>query len=380
MKAGHSQSLLIMVMFVIFNTFCSGDSKPIQLQKTGGRTAVTTGGHIRVDGSQNSGGNIAGQINQMDGATTGGTSGAEVDGSQPDVVETGGTDTFDMANPDDANTLDVTISPDDAIQGDIVHLDDLVATGEDGKMASGCQGGQTISTCSKTGSPCTLEVNGTPRSFYVQLPDAYVSSKSYPVVFQFHPLGGSAEQAMNLYSIKPLMPEAIYVLPQGLKGNTATGWSNSDGQDIAFTKALLIEVKGKYCVDDTKVFAMGYDYGGMMSFAIGCQLGGLFRAIAPMAGALYSDMNCKGTGPAIAMWGYHGRKDMHIPVSEGRIARDKILKQNHCGTKTTPAEPAGCVQYQGCDAGYPVVWCEDDGYHGLPMFGNKTIAAFFKQF
>ena len=69
-----------------------------------------------------------------------------------------------------------------------------------------------------------------------------------------------------------------------------------------------------------------------MSFAVGCEMSDVFRAIAPMSGALYSDFNCKGTGPAIAMWGSHGLSDTVVPIEDGRAALAKILQQNHCGT------------------------------------------------
>jgi poly(3-hydroxybutyrate) depolymerase len=218
------------------------------------------------------------------------------------------------------------------------------------------------------------------RTYYVQLPTLYSSDKKYPVIFQFHPRGGNAEQALTMYGIAKGFPDAIYVTPQGLNENGYTGWANTNGQDIAFTKAMVAEVQGKYCVDNTRIFSTGFSYGGMMSFAVGCEMGDVFRAIAPMSGALYSDFNCKGTGHAVAMWGSHGTSDNVVPIEDGRAASDKILQQNHCGTQTVPMEPSPCVSYEGCDDGFPVTWCEWDGQHGIPNFGASAIAAFFKQF
>lgn len=249
-----------------------------------------------------------------------------------------------------------------------------------GGASAGCGSANTTSSCSKSGTTCSLDVAGTARTYYVQLPSNYSSSKQYPLVFQFHPMGGSAEQALTMYRISAGLPEAIYVTPQGLSSGGSTGWPNTNGQDIAFTKAMLADVQAKYCVDNARIFSMGFSYGGMMSFAVGCEMGDVFRAIAPMSGALYSDFNCKGTGHAIAMWGSHGLSDQVVPIDDGRAARDKILKQNHCGTETTPIDPSPCVSFQGCDAGYPVTWCEWDGQHGIPSFGSSAIAAFFKQF
>jgi polyhydroxybutyrate depolymerase len=249
-----------------------------------------------------------------------------------------------------------------------------------GGASPGCGSANTTSSCSKSGTTCSIDVGGTARTYYVQLPAGYSSSKQYPVVFQFHPMGGTAEQALTMYRISSGLPDAIYVTPQGLSSNGSTGWANSNGQDIAFTKAMLAEVRTKYCIDNARIFSIGFSYGGMMSFAVGCEMGDVFRAIAPMSGALYSDFNCKGTNHAIAMWGSHGLTDNVVPIADGRAARDKILQQNHCGTQTTLIDPSPCVSYQGCDAGYRVTWCEFDGAHTIPSFASSAIATFFKQF
>jgi len=320
---------------------------------TGSGGAVSTGG--ASSGQPGSGGKIGTGGRVSSGGTTGGTTAA---GGR---VGTGGAE--------GGATDSGVISP----------------TGGGGASA-GCSSANTTSPCSKSGTKCSLDVGGTTRTYYVQLPTNYSSSKQYPVIFQFHPMGGSAEQALNEYGISKGIPDAIYVTPQGLvsvsPGSDAgtAGWPNTSGQDIAFTKAMLADVQAKYCVDNARIFSVGFSYGGMMSFAIGCEMGDVFRAIAPMSGALYSDFNCKGTGHAIAMWGSHGLNDTVVPIADGRAALAKILQQNHCGTTTTPIDPSPCVSYQGCDAGYPVTWCEWDGPHNVPSFGTSAITAFFKSF
>jgi len=223
-----------------------------------------------------------------------------------------------------------------------------------------------------------MTVNAKTRTYYVQLPTNYSSSKAYPVVFQFHPMGGTAEQAMTIYNLRSGMPEAIYISPQGLVSGSYTGWANAGGEDIEFTKVMLATVQASYCVDNSRVFSVGFSYGGMMSYAIGCELGGTFRAIAPMSGALYS--GCKeGTKP-IAMWGTQGLSDTTVPPADGREARDEILSRNGCGTTTIATSPSPCVSYQGCASGYPVTWCEFDGGHSMPSWATSAIVAFFKQF
>ncbi|HET7544535.1 MAG TPA: Ricin and poly(3-hydroxybutyrate) depolymerase fusion [Polyangiaceae bacterium] len=250
-----------------------------------------------------------------------------------------------------------------------------------GPTSSGCGSTNVTSPCGTKGTTCTLNVSGTDRKYYVQLPKNYDASTPYRLIFQYHPWGGSADQALTMYGLNSGLPDSIFVTPQGLDaGGNGPGWANTDGVDIAFTKAMLADVKGKYCIDSSRIFSVGFSYGGMMSFALGCEMSDTFRAIAPMSGSLYSDFNCKGTGPHVAMWGSHGTNDTVVPIDDGRAARDKILKENHCGTTTTPVDPSPCVKYEGCDAGYDVTWCEWDGPHGIPSFGSKSITAFFKQF
>jgi poly(3-hydroxybutyrate) depolymerase len=254
-------------------------------------------------------------------------------------------------------------------------------TGGAGGMSSGCGSSNTTSPCGTKGTMCSLDVSGTTRQYYVQLPKNYSASTPYRLIFQFHPWGGTADQALTMYGLNSGLPDSIFVTPQGLDaGSNGPGWANTDGEDIAFTQAMLADVQGKYCVDDARIFSVGFSYGGMMSFALGCEMSDTFRAIAPMSGALYSDPSCKGSGPHVAMWGSHGTSDTVVPIDNGRAARDKILQQNHCGTTTTPVDPSPCVKYDGCDPGYDVTWCEWDGPHGIPSFGSSAITAFLKQF
>ena len=65
--------------------------------------------------------------------------------------------------------------------------------------------------------------------------------------------------------------------------------------------------------------------------------------------------------------------DPTIPLASGAMARDEFVRRNHCGTVTAAITPAGCVEYQGCDSGYPVVWCTFNGVHQPPPFAGEAI-------
>jgi poly(3-hydroxybutyrate) depolymerase len=227
-------------------------------------------------------------------------------------------------------------------------------------------------------------VGGTSREYILKLPDNYDSAKPYLLIFGWHWRGGSAQEVAGggFYGLEERANgTAIFVAPQGLVDNGTTGWANPNGRDITFTQAMLERFRQELCIDESRIFSTGFSYGGMMSFAVGCALGDVFRAIAPIAGALYS--GCEdGTAP-VAMWGAHGYSngaDGVVPIADGRRGRDEFLRRNGCGNETVPVQPDECVAYQGCRAGYPVTWCEWDGGHSVPGFAGQAIWDFFSQF
>jgi len=231
----------------------------------------------------------------------------------------------------------------------------------------------------------SIDVDGTSRDYILALPQNYDSNHPYTLIFGWHWRGGSAQDVAggpfgDYYGLEALANgSAIFVAPDGIDD----GWANPQGRDIAFTEDMLALFRSELCIDESRIFSTGFSYGGMMSFAVGCALGDVFRAIAPMAGALYS--GCEdGTAP-VAMWGSHGYSggampDGVVPIADGREGRDVFLERNGCGTQTTPVAPDECVAYQGCQDGYPVTWCEWDGGHTVPPFASQAIWDFFSQF
>ena len=235
-------------------------------------------------------------------------------------------------------------------------------------------------------TPYTLSVNNMMREYYVSVPAAYNSSQPTRVVFAWHWRGGNARNITGnggfggaYYGLKSRIPDAIYVAAEGLNENGQTGWANTGGQDINFLKAMLDWLDMNYCIDKSRIFSVGFSYGGIMSDTIACQMGSTFRAIAPVAGVMFGSTNsCVKQRVAAHMT--HGSMDTTLEISGGITARDYLIGINHCTMTTQPIEPSPCVQYTGCDAGYPVVWCEHTGGHTVPSFASAAIGTFFQQF
>jgi poly(3-hydroxybutyrate) depolymerase len=274
------------------------------------------------------------------------------------------------------------------------------ATQSVGGMSSSAGGGANINTTGSGGSggmrsspgcgtqtslssgDATIDVDGTEREYILALPDAYDPSHPYKLIFGLHWRGGQASDVSqgtiglgDYYGLTSLAQgSAIFVSPNGIDN----GWANSGGRDIAFMHALLDLFESELCIDLDRIFSVGFSFGGMMSFAIACDLADRFRAIAPLSGALYSGCGA-GTNP-IAMWGAHGLSDDVVPIDDGRAGLQEVLSRNNCGNMSTAVDPSPCVTYDGCDAGYPVTWCEFDGGHSPSSWQSQPIWDFFSQF
>ena len=113
----------------------------------------------------------------------------------------------------------------------------------------------------------------------------------------------------------------------------------------------------------------------------GCQMGDVFRAIAPMSGAGpgYGNFKPQCVGQ-VAVWMSNGDNDTVVPTAQEEASRDYWVAANHCQTTSMPVDPSPCVAYQGCDPGKPVTWCEFMGGHTIPSFAPTAIWKFLSQF
>jgi poly(3-hydroxybutyrate) depolymerase len=228
----------------------------------------------------------------------------------------------------------------------------------------------------------TIDVSGTAREYILKLPAGYDPRRPYPLIFAFHGARYDAESVASggppgsgpFYGIEAQASgAAIFVAPQA----TSSGWSPTSGNDIAYVNAMVARFQSQLCIDRSRIFATGFSAGGIMTIGIGCQEADVFRAIAPMSASLSG--TCPNT-PPIAYWSSHATNDPTINISQGEAARDAFRARNHCQAQTVAGDRAGCVNYQGCDPGYPVSWCTFTGVHEPAPFAGEAIWAFFAQF
>ena len=216
----------------------------------------------------------------------------------------------------------------------------------------------------------TIQSNGKNRSFILSVPDNYTNTTQYRLVFGYHWLGGTMQQVAGggsdgdvyaHYGLRRLANNtAIFVAPQGLNN----GWGNSGGEDVTFTDDMIRRIENDLCVDTAQRFALGFSYGGAMSYALACARATTFRAVAAIA-APGGISGCSGGTQPFAYMGIHGISDN---IGAGRGMRDRFVRNNGCTPQNAPEPARGSrthitTTYSGCRAGYPVVWAAFDGGH-----------------
>jgi len=238
----------------------------------------------------------------------------------------------------------------------------VAAAGTDAVLSATAGCGKAPTLASGTRS---IQSGGLSRTYILKVPDNYDNARAYRLIFALHWLNGSASavSSAGYYGLQPLSNNStIFVAPQGIDN----GWANTGGRDLTLVDDLTRLIEGGLCVDTTQLFALGWSYGGAMSYAIACARPTVFRAVTVLSGANLS--GCSGGTQAVAYFGIHGIHDSVLNISNGRSLRDTFVRNNGCVSQS-PREPAQgslthiTTVYSGCRAGSPVQWAAFDGDH-----------------
>jgi polyhydroxybutyrate depolymerase len=221
------------------------------------------------------------------------------------------------------------------------------------------------------------------RNYYVRLPAGYDPSKPYPVTFGG---GGCGNTGGDSGKGGGQQPKGITAIQIGLSYVYSGGACFEDGYantpEVPYFDSVMKEISANYCVNLEKVFVSGYSSGAWESVTLGLARGGVIRGIATGAGGLRKDRPMPSGIPMAAIL-LTGQGDGANPIdgpTGSAAARDQILMTNKCvGTATMPWAPVkDCVQYTGCPAAFPVIWCTPGGGHtgGSDAHWSAVGAAF----
>lgn len=223
-----------------------------------------------------------------------------------------------------------------------------------------------------------IEVTGSKRRWWVWLPANYDPQRPYPLVVLLH---GCGNENNNVPIQNHSGEQAIIV--RGVTDQEDGCWTYGTEPNVLFFDAMVDATASRACIDERRIFAAGYSSGSWLISRLGCERADRLRAVATVAGGdvVWNDDSCSGNVAALFV---HDLDDQDNQIGGSEAVRDRLLRQNSCDPDAEPVsvDPAPCVEYPGCDQGFPVVWCETSGagHNRQDSFAAPTIWNFFSGF
>ncbi len=251
-------------------------------------------------------------------------------------------------------------------------------------MSAGC--GKTPSIPSNqynSGQPISIMAGGMQRRYVLSVPENYDNTHPYRLVISYHQLDGNDIQNYNwqFYGLRPLAGDTtIFVAPNGQKngspcsamsdGDGGCGWPNGGDADLALADAVVAEMKENFCIDNNRILATGWSFGGSMSYQTACARplgsdGGYIRGVAVYSGSSFISAGPCPPQEQVAYFAHHGTADNVLQYSGGVSMAQNFANVNGCNW-STPQQANGahvCTDISGCDEGYPVRFCSHVGNH-----------------
>ncbi|MDZ7923405.1 MAG: hypothetical protein U5M23_04960 [Marinagarivorans sp.] len=193
------------------------------------------------------------------------------------------------------------------------------------------------------------------RKYDVRLPNNYDPDVAYPMIVQFH---GCSAVTNNTPMESVAGNDAIIVRGHGVAGDpNRPCWNTSPTHASRdYVLDMVAEVPNNFCVNTDQIFATGYSSGTWLVNSLACHSGDIFRGMGTVSrGEHAENKNCKGQVGQVYV------QDTGDNPGGSVESRTRALKANNCSDQTKPISPSPCVDYQGCDAGYPVTWCLTTG-------------------
>ncbi|KAI5266520.1 hypothetical protein E4T47_08285 [Aureobasidium subglaciale] len=137
-------------------------------------------------------------------------------------------------------------------------------------------------------------------TYNLRVPSTYDPTKAAPLIVGFHGRGDSGAnfESASGWSVERINPYGITVYPTGIRDsenqNTWLGdpsWvNNATVNDMTFVQALVANISSQYCVDTSRVFAVGMSNGGGFVNVMACDpvMSTIFTAFGPHSGAFYT--------------------------------------------------------------------------------------------
>ena len=222
-----------------------------------------------------------------------------------------------------------------------------------------------------------ITVGATGRRYLLHVPPSYDPTIPMPLVVGYHGVTFTPEQMRDATHFDEVADQRGFLVayPAGLyaswnAGTCCGGALAGKVDDVAFSRALLDEVTGTYCVDDQQIFATGFSNGGFMTHRVGCELADRYAAIGVVSGQ--ESLAACAPGRPVPVVQLHGTADPLVPYLGNPLLGFPSTAQtiagwamrDGCADPPTTIGVEGsvtCVRHGGCAEDAEVILCTNEG-------------------
>ena len=215
----------------------------------------------------------------------------------------------------------------------------------------------------------TILVNGIERMFRLSVPNSDAGTR-LALIIAFHGGGGSDEDFQQQNQFDQLGEQQKFIIAYAVAENDRTAaegdWflntAATSRDDNHFSEAIVDELSNSYCIDEDRLYAIGYSLGSMFTYEIACQLNHRFAAVASFAGTMpVNPETCDLIGN-VAVMHIHGKLDYIIDYDDDWDWKDG----EHEGVGTMSNIP-GMIDYWAGKLN-----CQDDNTHSHLFNGDEV--------
>ena len=211
--------------------------------------------------------------------------------------------------------------------------------------------------------PTNYSPNGTP------------NGTGYPLLVALHGCYGDPELFANGFGSfqDAVGSEGVIVYGAAQNAQSSCGWDVGGQSDVDYLDQVIADVSSKFCIDQSRVYLLGFSWGGYMAQYYSCNRPGTIRAFVGGASGYpdwqkFPNMDVRQCGQIPSL--VYGRThDDDEQIANSYHSRDQRVAINQCNPAGFDAaaplvagsfsQVAGCIDYGGCVNGLRTTFCED---------------------
>ena len=176
---------------------------------------------------------------------------------------------------------------------------------------------------SLTQTSMSITVNGVERQFRLSVPSSDAGTK-LAIIIAFHGGGGAEEDFQQQNEFDQLGEQEKFIMAYAIAEDGRTSaegeWflntAATSFEDNDFAEAIVDNLSSQYCIDQDRLYGIGYSLGSMFTYEIACQLNHRFAAVASFAGTMPVDPEtCELVG-GMGVLHIHGKLDYIIDYDD----------------------------------------------------------------